>query len=435
MKLEYFIARRVAATGQQSFSRLIIRIAVIAIALSVAVMICANALIAGFKKEISSKIFGFWGHIHITDADINRSMLEAFPISSQQDFYPSLDTIAGIEYTYKQNILGRNVTQTTSTKGGIRHIQTFAIKPGIIEAGKKKNKEIEGIILKGAGQDFDWEFMDQYIKKGRRINLPDSAMSREILISQQTANRLQVDTGDSFIVHFVEKGEQLQRRFSVCGIYRTGLEEYDQKFALVDIRQIQRLLGWKPHEVSGFEVFIDHIDDLMPLAEYIYFEELPRDLYAETIREKFPEIFDWLDLQDINEVVILSLMVIVAIINMITALLILILERTNMIGILKALGHSNWGIRKIFLYYAGYIILVGLFWGNLVGISLCVLQDQFNLIQLSEENYYLSTAPIELQFLPILLLNIGTLVITLTFLIFPSYLVTSISPVKAIRFK
>jgi lipoprotein-releasing system permease protein len=435
MKLEYFIARRVAASGQQSFSRLIIRIAVIAIALSVAVMICANALIAGFKKEISSKIFGFWGHIHITDADINRSMLEAFPISSRQDFYPSLDTIAGINYTSQKTILGKKITQTTSTKGGIRHIQTFAIKPGIIEAGKTKNKEIEGIILKGTGKDFDWEFIDQYIKKGRRLHLPDSTMSREILISQQTANRLQIDTGDSFIVHFVEKGEQLRRRFSVCGIYRTGLEEYDQKFALVDIRQIQRLLGWRAHEVSGFEVFIDDIDDLIPLAEYIYFEELPRDLYAETIREKFPEIFDWLDLQDINEVVILGLMVIVAIINMITALLILILERTNMIGILKALGHSSWGIRKIFLYYAAYIILVGLFWGNLVGISLCVLQDQFNLIQLSEENYYLSTAPIELQFFPILLINMGTLIITLTFLIFPSYLVTSISPVKAIRFK
>lgn len=435
MKFEALIARRVAATGQQSFSRLILRIAVAAVALSVAVMICANALIAGFKTEISSKIFGFWGHIHITDTDINRSLLEAYPIRKDQPFYPSLDTVRQVQYLAEEKWFGRKVDRLRQTRGGIRHIQVFAIKPGIIEAGKKSDKEIEGIILKGVGQDFDWEFMDQYIKRGRRLDMPDSAMSREILISQQTANRLQVDTGDSFIVHFVEKGEQLQRRFRVSGVYRTGLEEYDQKFALVDIRQIQRLLGWTEGEVSGFEVFIDDIDDLESLTEYIYFEQLPNNLYAESIRDKLPEIFDWLDLQDINEVVILSLMVIVAIINMITALMILILERTNMIGILKALGTTNWSIRQIFLYYAAYIIILGLFWGNFIGISLCLLQDKFEFIKLSEENYYLSTAPIALHFWPIFLLNLGTLVVTLLFLVLPSYLVTNISPVKAIRFK
>ncbi|MCB9049601.1 MAG: ABC transporter permease [Lewinellaceae bacterium] len=435
MNFERFIARRVAASGQQSFSRLILRIAVVAVALSVAVMICSNALIAGFKKEISTKIFGFWGHIHITDTDINRSLLEAYPISKEQPFYPALDSIRRLEYMQEEEWLGRPVTRRKETRGGIHHIQVFAIKPGIIEAGKKKDKEIEGIILKGIGEDFDWSFMEQYIKRGRPIALPDSAMSDEILISDQTAARLQVDTGDTFIVHFVEQGEQLKRRFTVSGVYRTGLEEYDRKFALVDIRQIQRLLGWEEDQVSGFEVFIDDIDDLVPITEYIYFEELPPELYAETIREKLPEIFDWLDLQDINEVVILSLMIIVAIINMITALMILILERTNMIGILKALGTTNWGIRKIFLYYAAYIIVVGLLWGNLIGIGLCLLQERFEFITLSEENYYLSTAPIDLNFWPILLLNLGTLAVTLFFLIIPSYLVTSISPVKAIRFK
>lgn len=435
MKFEAYIARRVAASGQQSFSRLILRIAVVAVALSVAVMICANALIAGFKNEISSKIFGFWGHIHITDTDINRSLLEAYPIRKDQEFYPHLDTIRQVQYMVEENWFGQRVERVRRTEGGIRHIQVFAIKPGIIEAGKKGDKDIEGIILKGVGQDFDWEFMGQYIKRGRRLNMPDSAMSREILISQQTANRLQVDTGDSFIVHFVEKGEQLQRRFHVCGVYRTGLEEYDRKFALVDIRQIQRLLGWEEGQVSGFEVFIDDIGDLETLTEYIYFEQLPTDLYAESIRDKMPEIFDWLDLQDINEVVILGLMVIVAIINMVTALMILILERTNMIGILKALGSANWSIRKIFLYYAAYIVALGLFWGNLIGIGLCLLQDKFEFIRLSEENYYLSTAPIALHFWPIFLLNLGTLAITLLFLVIPSYLVTRISPVKAIRFK
>ena len=218
------------------------------------------------------------------------------------------------------------------------------------------------------------------------------------------------------------------------GIYKTGLEEYDRLFALADIRQVQRLLGWSENEVGGFEVFIDDIDDLTAITDYIYFQVLPNNLYAETIREKFSEIFDWLDLQDINEGVILTLMVLVAIINMMTALLILILERTNMIGTLKALGASNWGIRKIFLYYAGYIIVMGLFWGNLIAVTLGLLQERFGFIRLSEENYYLSVAPVELNLWSILLVNAGTLLVILIFLILPSYLVTRISPVKAIRF-
>lgn len=431
MRLEYFIARRVATSGQQSFSRLIIRIAVIAVALSMTVMVAATALIAGFKNEISSKIFGFWGHIHITDASINRSLLDTRPIKVRSDIYTALDTVGRIRYTERGQWLGQTVERQRQTRGGVRHVQRFALKPGIIKA----KEEIEGIILKGVGRDFDWEFMQRYIVAGAPLELPDSSMSSQIMISRQTADRLRVGVGDRFIVHFVEQGEQLKRRFSIQGIYKTGLEEYDSRFALIDIRQIQRLLGWSANEVSGFEVFVEHISDLQPLAEYIYFEKLPRDLYAETIRDKLPEIFEWLELQDINEVVILVLMIVVAIINMVTALMILILERTNMIGILKALGCTNWSIRKIFLYYAAYIILLGLFWGNLIGVGLCVLQDQFGLIRLDETNYYLSVAPVDLQFSTILLLNLGTLVINLLFLIVPSYLVTSISPVKAIRFK
>lgn len=431
MNFSYFIARKVALSGQKSFSRLIIRIAVIAVALSVSVMIVSTALITGFKKEISSKIFGFWGHIHITDPDINQSLLEIYPISSQQEFYPSLDTIRQVTYVETKTFLGREIERERTTKGGVRHIQTYVIKPGIIKA----NDEIEGIILKGIGKDFDWEFLQQYILRGKPIAFPDTSASSEILISKQTADRLKVDVGDKFVIHFVEKGEQLRRRFTVSGIYKTGLEEYDRKFALVDMRQLQQILGWKDTEVSGFEVFIDDIDDLSTLSEYIYFERLPTDLYAETIRDKFPEIFEWLELQDINEIVILVLMVIVAIINMITALLILILERTNMIGTLKALGSSNWSIRKIFLYYASYIILVGLFWGNLFGIGLSLIQKHFGVIHLDEANYYLSVAPIQLSTGALLSLNLGTLLITLTFLVIPSYLVTRISPVKAIRFK
>lgn len=431
MQFSYFLASRVAASGQRSFSRLIIRIAVVAVALSVAVMVVSTALIAGFKQEIADKIFGFWGHIHITDPSANRSLLEAYPISREQPFYPGLDSVAQVEYITFDEILGQEVERREMTAGGIRHIQVYALFPGIIDTGK----ELEGIVLKGVGDDFEWSFLEDYLVRGDTLRLSPDSLSRDILISQQTADRLNVDVGDNFIVNFVEKGEQLKRRFLIQGIYKTGLEEYDRQFALVDIRQIQRLLGWREDQVGGFEVFVEDLNDLDPIAEYIYYEELPTDLYAETIRQKVPEIFDWLDLQDINEAVILGLMTVVAIINMMTALLILILERTNMIGILKALGATNWTIRRIFLYYASYIILLGLFWGNVLGLLLCWLQDRFGFIRLDEANYYLSVAPVAVNWWSILLLNAGTLAVILLFLLIPSWMVTRISPVKAIRFK
>ena len=430
---ELFLARKVAASGQQSFSRLIIRIAIVAVALSVSVMIVATALIAGFKQEISEKIFGFWGHIHITDTNLSRTLLEAVPIDRNQDFYPWLDTLEVVQYEAPLRVFGRETDRYVEqdTEGGIRHIQVFVLKPGIIQT----KKAIEGIILKGVDRDFDWDFMQDYLVEGEALSLPDSAMSNEILVSQQTADRLELELGDRFIVHFVQQNEQLKRAFSVVGIYKTGLEEYDSKFALVDIRKLQQLLNWDEDQVGGFEVFIEDIDDLEFYTEYIYLDRLPNDLYAESIREKFPNIFEWLELQDINEVVILALMLVVSIINMITALMILILERTNMIGTLKALGSTNWSIRKIFLFYAAYIICVGLFWGNLIGLGLCWLQDRFEFIKLSEADYYLAVAPVEVNIWLVVGLNVLTLVVTLIFLIIPSYLVSRISPVKAIRFK
>ncbi|MEM9921688.1 MAG: FtsX-like permease family protein [Bacteroidota bacterium] len=432
MNLPYFIARRVATSSQLSFSRLIIRIAITAIALSVTVMIVATALIAGFKSQISSKIFGFWGHIHITSTNVTRTF-EAYPVNVRQDFYPLIDTIGGILYEDRAKLMGyeMNYSSQFQTKGGIKHIQVFAHKPGII----KTKKDIEGIILKGISTDFDWENLQDYLIEGRIIEFPDSSKSSDIIISDQTSKRLKLKVDDQFIIHFVEEGQQLRRRLKVCGIYKTGLEEYDKKFALVDIRQIQDVLGWSEDQVGGFEVFIDHIEDLDPINEYIYYEVIPNDLYSQTIKEKFGSIFEWLALQDINEMVILILITIVSIINMITALLILILERTNMIGVLKALGSTNWDIRKIFLYHAAYIIGLGVLIGNVIGIVLCVLQDRFEFIKLSEADYYLSVAPVELNLWTILLLNLGTLFFTLLFLILPSYLVTRISPVKAIRFK
>ncbi len=421
-----------AASGQQSFSRLIIRIAIIAVALSVSVMIISTSLIRGFKNEISSKIFGFWGHIHIMDTRANNSM-EAYPVDIDQVFYPYLDTISKVTYLDNPSFLGYTFYDRIvekQTNAGISHIQVFATLPGVI----RSKDEIEGIILKGIGKDYNWENLNAYLKEGRKLDLSDG-ISKEILISRQTANRLSLEVDDRLVVHFIKNNDQIQKRFTVAGIYKTGLEEYDLKFAIVDIRILQQLLGWDEDQVGGFEVFIEDIDDLDQINEHIYIEEIPNDLYSQTIRDKSPSIFEWLELQDINEIVILSLMILVSIINMITTLMILILERTNMIGTLKALGYTNLGIRKIFLYYATYIICIGLFWGNLIGISICAIQDYFKIIKLSEADYYLSYAPIEFNWLSILALNLGTLIITLIFLIIPSYLVTRISPVEAIRFK
>ena len=433
MNLSYFIAKRVAITSKQSFSRLIIRIAIAAIALCLAVMIIATAMISGFKKEIKEKIFGFWGHISITDINTNLAS-ETEPISKNQTFYPSLKDIESIEYMGNPKMLGIEMEGTPveqTSKGGIRHIQVYALKPGIIQT----KGVIEGIILKGVDKDFDWSFMQKFLQEGEVFDFQDTlSTNRPIIISQQTADRLNVQLNDSFIIIFIEDGNQVKRRFQVTGIYKTGLAEYDQRIAIIDIRVIQQLLGWESDQVGGFEVFLEDIDDLPVFREYIYYEVLPNRLVGESIQQKNPAIFDWLEFQNINERIIIILMIIVAIINMITALMILIIERTNMIGILKAMGSTDWDIRKIFLYQATLIIGSGLLWGNLLGIGLCLAEDYFHFITLQEENYYLSYAPIDLKFWTILLLNIGTVLITLIFLVIPTYLVTKISPIKAIRF-
>jgi lipoprotein-releasing system permease protein len=431
LNLPFFIARRIAFSGENNFSRVIIRIAQSAVALSVAVMIAATALIAGFKHEISRKIFEFWGHIHISDTAYSLSF-EPMPIEREQEFYPSLDTLRGVWYTEDETILGYETGRESERKthGGVRHIQAFAHKPGII----RTKSAMEGIILKGVGKDFDWNNLKPYLLEGQPIALGDT-LSRDIIISRQTADRLQVGVGDRFIVHFVKEGEQLRRRFQICGIYKTGLEEYDRKFAICDIRQTQELLGWTESQVAGFEVWLDDLRDLDIYNDYIYTEVLPPELLCTSIRSKFPAIFEWLSLQDLNEVVIIGLMLAVAIINMITALLVLVLERTMMIGVLKALGEQNRRIRRIFLYYAAVITLTGMFWGNLLGLGFCFLQDKFRFIKLNEADYYLSYAPVKINWLAVAGVNVGTLVVTLLFLVLPSFLVSKIQPVKAIQFK
>jgi lipoprotein-releasing system permease protein len=433
MNLPFFIARRIAFSGKRSFSSIIIRIAIVAVSLSVAVMIAASALIAGFKSEISKKIFEFWGHIHISSAITDSPSSDATPVPDSLDFVGALRAVRQVSYSAPKTFLGFEMEDEVEHQsyGGIRHVQAFALKPGII----RSKTAMEGIVLKGVDNQFDWKNLSPYLEEGQPPMLSDTAPSQDILISRQTSNRLQVGVGDKFIVHFVKESQQAKRLFKVCGIYKTGLEEYDKKFALCDLRQVQELLNWQPNQVAGFEVWLDDLRDLETYNRYIYDEMLPPDLVSASIRERFPAIFEWLQLQDLNEVVILGLMLAVAIINMITALMVLVLERTNMIGILKALGESNGRIRQVFLYHAAVITLNGMFWGNAIGIGLCLLQRHFRFIKLNEADYYLSYAPVKFDWTTIATINLGTLAITVLFLIVPSLVVSKIAPVRAIRFR
>ncbi|MEO0731867.1 MAG: FtsX-like permease family protein [Bacteroidota bacterium] len=441
MNLSLYLARGVAKGGTQSISRTIIGIAAAAVAISMATMVLASALIAGFKAEISQKIFGFWGHIHITADAASYSIFDTYnyPISNEQDFYPSLDTFGRVTLPAFGSSLGLdNGDREVTSKGGINHIQQFIVLPGVVSVypeGERLPTQ-EALILKGIAEDYDWEQFGRYLVDGEPLRVQSDTVSRGIVISSITARRLQLKLGDRMDFAFIgQNGTERSRVFRVTGIYKTGLEEFDRQFALVDIKQPRRLLNWSRDEIGGFEVILDNLDDLEIFNDYIHYQILPQDLYGESIRIKVSELFNWLDIQDYNLFIILILMTVVAIINMITALLILILERTNMIGILKALGQSNWSIRTIFLYYAGFIILGGLLLGNGIGLGICWLQQRFGFITLDEESYYLAVAPIAIDWWTILALNAGTFLITVLFLIVPSYLVTRVDPVKAIRFK
>jgi len=405
---ELFIAKRIFSVKELgSLSRPAVRVAIVSIVLSIAVMIVSVAIVTGFQNEIRDKVIGFGAHIQISKFDSNESM-EAQPIDKNQTFYPSFDTVPGI-----------------------RHIQVYATKAGII----KTDDQMEGVVLKGIGSDFDWSFFKNRIVDGKTFEVKDSVKSKDVIISKLLATRLKLKTGDSIRMYFIMK-DQTQpkgRKFHVSGIYETGLEEFDKIYVIGDIAQIQSLNKWTKNQVAGFEVILNDFNDLDEMSEYVY-GNIGYELDSKNIEQLNPQIFDWLGLQDMNVIIILTLMIIVAAINMISCLLILILERTTMIGTLKALGAKNVSIRKIFLYTAANLIGKGLLWGNVIAIVLCLVQQQFGIITLPQESYYVSTVPINLNIFHLLLLNAGTLLVCMVILIIPSFIISKISPVKAIRF-
>ena len=432
MNLEHFIARRLAFNRSGSFTRVIIGIAIAAIALSMAIMIVSTAMISGFKYEINSKIFGFWGHIHITDASINRNF-ELKAIKTDDAYIKEIKNIKFVEYQKPRSVLGFNIEGKFSderTIGGIKHVQPFIVLPGLIET----KDGFQAILFKGIDESFDWPGMQRFLVQGRGINYQGDSLNNEMVISKIIADKLQIKLNQKIITSFIKEGSKLKRVFKIVGIYNTGLEEYDRRIVIGEMTKIHDLLGWEKNDASGLEIFLDDIRDNEILTDYIYTNLLPANLYAETIQSKFPNIFEWLKLQDINERVILQLMTLVAIINMVTVLLILILERTHMIGVLKSLGASNGSVRKIFLYHAAYMVFFGQLIGNIVGISLCYAQKYTGFIKLDETNYYLSEAPILMDWSTILLINLAAFGIIVVFLTLPSLLVKKITPIKALRF-
>jgi len=315
-----------------------------------------------------------------------------------------------------------------ASQRGVRHINPYIYLPGIIT----HDGQMEGIILKGVGDDYDWETISRYSESGNAwTGLEDD----ELIISRMTANRMRLDVGDKLILHFVRDGQQLQRRFTIRDVYKTGLEESDTRFALASIHRVRQVLGWDSTRVSGIEIAVDDVRDMEAITELIYQEILPAHLYAEHLREKFPGLFEWLQLQDINTVVIIILMLAVAVINMMTVLLILILERTQMIGVLKSIGSSDRSIRRIFIWFALYITLGGILLGNLLGLCLAWLQHKFRFIRLDEADYYLDYAPVSVLPWHVLAVNAGALIVIGLCLIGPSYLVGRVNPVKTIHFR
>ena len=410
---EYFIARRLITDKENSrrISHSIVRIAVFGISLGLAVMIVTVSVATAFKQEIRNKVIGFGAEIQLINFDSNPSY-ETRPVSTHLPFMDELR---------KTN--------------GIKHIQVFATKPGII----KTANEIQGIVVKGVGPDFDWSFFKQNLKEGNVFSTNDSLTSNNILISVKNAKLLHLKTGDDLIMYFVQDPPRM-RKFKIAGLYESGLEEFDKTFAIADIRHIQKLNNWGRDSVSGYEITINDFDKLedvtyeVKLLSSYKMDESGNMVKVIDIRSKYPQIFDWLNLFNMNVTIIIILMLAVAGINMISGLLILILERTNMIGIFKALGATNLNIRKIFLYLSGFLVLRGLLWGNIIGLSICFLQKRFHLLKLDPSAYFLSTVPINFEFFYFFLLNIGTLVCVLLILLLPSYIIARISPEKTIRY-
>lgn len=410
MNFELFIAKRIIAGKKykSSISSPIIKIAITAIALGITIMLISVATASGLQRKIRDKMAGFKGHIQIVNYDINFSDVSTNPLNKNQDFYPNFENIEGI-----------------------KNIQVYANKAGIL----RTDESFEGVVFKGVSSDYDWSFFQDFLVEGNLPNF-DQPRNKEVMLSKTIANRLQLNLNDTILAAFLKtQNSKLpsNRNYKIVGLFDTGFAQFDNSMMIGDIREVQNLNKWEADEIGGFEVLIEDFDDMNRIETEIY-NTIDATLTTKSIISQYLNVFEWIKLFDNNVWTIIIIMIIIAGINMITALLVLILERVQLIGMLKALGANNTSIRKVFLYNAAYLILRGLFWGNIIGLSILGLQYFFEVITLNPETYYVNVMPVYISFSAIVLLNLGTLVLCFLMLLIPSYIITKIDPSKSIKF-
>ncbi len=410
MNFELFIAKRLmrGSAHKSSISAPITKIAISAIAIGVVMMLVAFATGLGLQEQIREKIAAFNGHITVLSYSSNETQVSLIPVDKDQDFYKNYSSLPNVE-----------------------HVQVFANKYGII----RTESDFEGIVVKGVGSDYNWRYLQDYLVEGRLPHFSDE-ISTELMLSNYLANRLNFNVGDKVIVYFLEDATAKAPRsiaFDLVGIYNSGFQEFDKTFLIADLLQIQRINKWEADQVGGFEVFVKDFSKINQASDEVY-NSIGPYLNSKSIIELYPSIFEWLSLLDMNIYLIIGIMILVGGINMITALLVLILERTPMIGILKSIGAKDYSIRKLFLYNASFLLLRGLFWGNLIGLCLLFVQKYGKIIPLDPDTYYVTEAPIYLSIGYIIAVNLLTIVLCTLMLIVPTYIIKKISPVKAMRF-
>ena len=403
-----FAAKKIAFRGKHSFSRFIIRLAIAATTLSVATMIVALSFVNGFQQAVSKKVFGFWGHIRVQqDLDYKVSIAEEFPIFVN-------DTVCNIIGSFKE----------------VESIDVFATKSAILKHGGS----IESVLLKGIDSAFHFNRLDAFLKQGRWPGFKGDGYGKEIALSEFMSDRLSLRTGDSLVVFFFRTdGSKTARKLKVSGIFKTGIEDYDKHFGICDINLIRKLNQWQPNQIGGYEITVTDYKQADTITKKLY-DALPQEWYSRSIREIYHSIFDWLDLQGQIKNLLVIIMIIIAVVNLMTCLIILLLERVNMTGIMKALGANDRMIQKIFLYHGLYIALTGIVFGTIAGIAICVLQDKFGFISLNEEAYLISKAAVSIDPIQVVLIAVGTFICSLLTLIIPTFLIHKIKAIKAIRF-
>jgi lipoprotein-releasing system permease protein len=409
LNIAAFIARRIAFNQQKSFSRFVIRLSIAATVISVTVMILTLTFASGFQKTISHKVFSFWGHIRIQSYYSARvAIAEETPILRS-------DSVTGLKTLYPP----------------IKTVQAFATKNAIL----KTAETIEGVLFKGVEKGYDFSNLDQFKVEGRWLSFPDSGYSNEINLSAYTANLLKLKVNDQVLIYFIQPGAPPRpRKLTVAGIYKTGIEEYDKLIAIGDLKLIQRLNDWDANQIGGYEIFLHDFNRMDAVSDAIV-PDIPIGLQSNTIKYIYPSIFDWLALQNKTIWIVLVIMIVIAILNLITCLLILVLERTRMIGTLKALGARNFTVRGIFLYHGAIITFFGLLLGNFCALLIAFLQKKYGFIKLPEDAYYISEAAIDIVWWQIALVNLGTFLVCFLVLLIPTIIIRRVQPIKAIQFR